>query len=371
MKNILFILPSVFFFLFTAIGFPCTAINLVDEEMSVVGANLDWPIEDGIIIINKRGFAKTALTDPKKKLNPVKWKSIYGSVTFSLFGCDWPWGGMNEAGLVGCTLQLPQTQYPLPDNRPSIFMGQWLQYQLDNHGTVNAVIESNDHLRIRQINKKNGVHYLFADGSGDCAVIEFLDNRCLVYHQATLPVRALTNDPYGVSLNVVERFKGYGDQQPFPYGNISLGRFLRASYLLENYTSIQEKSIIDQTFGILNKVAVNFHDNAVVTGRPQTKTQWRIVYDITNERIFFQTLKFKNIRHIDLKTINFDCGRPIMFLDINSRLVGDITQDFEVLTEQANRRLFEKAFKINPLSMIVNAKRIERQARYLNTFKCE
>ena len=42
-----------------------------------------------------------------------------------------------------------KNKIPTPDYRPSIFMQQWLQYQLDNHDSVDKVV----HMRISAENK--------------------------------------------------------------------------------------------------------------------------------------------------------------------------------------------------------------------------
>jgi choloylglycine hydrolase len=60
----------------------------------VFGKNYDWDVADGLVIVNKRGVAKTAMTND----NPAKWTSKYGSVTFNQYGREMPCGGINEAG---------------------------------------------------------------------------------------------------------------------------------------------------------------------------------------------------------------------------------------------------------------------------------
>jgi penicillin V acylase-like amidase (Ntn superfamily) len=48
------------------------------------------------------------------------------------------------------------------------------------------------------------LHYLFADASGDAAVIEFLDGKLVIYRGETLPVRALANSTYADSIAAFE-----------------------------------------------------------------------------------------------------------------------------------------------------------------------
>lgn len=367
MKKIEQIQQSVIFIILVLLcqteAYPCTAIHLAADENNIAGVNLDWPTGDGIVVINRRGVLKTAISDPDKSLNPAKWESVYGSVTFNLFGCDWPWSGMNEAGLFGCGLLLPQTRYPIPDERPSLFMKQWLQYQLDNYKSLDEVLNNADAVRIRPIGKGMGLHFLFADRSGDCAVIEFLDHQRFVYHRTSLPIRVLTNEPYHVSVNVAKRFKSHNDKQSFPYGDHSHGRFLKAAYMLGRGRAESIESAVDNSFQILHAVAVEKHK--------AYPTQWRIVYDIKNAGIHFQTLKNSNIRCINMNSIDFNCRRSISFIDIHESFSGNISDAFKPLTQMENRQRFEKAFKKNPFRVKVYEERLKRLADYPGTFRCD
>ena len=128
---------------------PCTTFCLDKGNQLVVGSNLDWFIDDGLVIVNKRNVSKTALLPTEwAEGKPASWISKFGSVTFNLAGLEIPFGGMNEAGLVVTTMMLEATEYPEPDSRPSLFAGQWKQYQLDNFSTVEEVLASDSQIRI-------------------------------------------------------------------------------------------------------------------------------------------------------------------------------------------------------------------------------
>jgi choloylglycine hydrolase len=181
----------------------CTTFQFDDDGRISVGTNYDWGVPDGLVIINPRGLAKTAMPsyrDHSEVGRPAKWTSRYGSVTFNQYGREMPFGGMNEAGLVIGTMgRFSRNKFPAPDNRPSIYMQQWLQYQLDNHARMDAVIRSEARLRIRP---KPGVHihFLVSDRDGHCAVIEYIDGRQVVHAGPTLPDRVLINSTYDESL---------------------------------------------------------------------------------------------------------------------------------------------------------------------------
>ena len=249
----------------------CTSFMLTHSNGPIVGANFDWTVSDGLIVVNKRGFKKVAMSDPEKKLNPVSWTSRYGSVTFNMYGIEWPWAGMNEAGLVITSMALEETRYPEPDARPSIHLGQWAQYQLDNFSTVEEIIASAEKIRIRPRVKGHGIHYLVCDSTGDCAIVEFIDGRFLSFSQQTLPVAALANDPYSRSLENLGNFIGFGGSRTIPEDNISYCRFARTAVMVKRHTNRDTEETIRYAFKILGRASYKNH--------PQTDTQWSMVLD--------------------------------------------------------------------------------------------
>ena len=104
----------VFTFLAPLKGQTCTTFCLDHGDRPVFGRNYDWTVEDGLVIINKRGVTKAST------LGRLAWTSKYGSATFNQYGREFPIGGMNEAGLVVESMVLLETEYPLSDTRPGI-----------------------------------------------------------------------------------------------------------------------------------------------------------------------------------------------------------------------------------------------------------
>jgi penicillin V acylase-like amidase (Ntn superfamily) len=175
---------------------PCTAFCLDNGDHCVFGTNMDNLLESGFLFVNKRHVLKNTW-DPFPKGDYARWISRYGSVTVNFISYQMVWSGMNEAGLMISTMSLNETQGPSPDERLPIQSPFWMQYQLDMHSTVEQVISSDSEIRLPESQVD---HYLVCDRTGTCAVIEFLDSR-LVYHTGkSLPVKALTNNTYEVSL---------------------------------------------------------------------------------------------------------------------------------------------------------------------------
>ncbi|NIO29548.1 MAG: linear amide C-N hydrolase [Candidatus Latescibacteria bacterium] len=169
-------------------GHTCSTFCLGKGDKTVFGKNFDYHMGYGVVIINKRNVAKHAATFS----NPAQWVSKYGSVTFNMYGREMPMGGMNEAGLVVDNMWMDSSTYPEPDSRPAVNTLQWIQYQLDNCGTVAEVIATDSLIRINS-DSPSKIHYLVCDRNGDCASIEFIDGERVIHSGKSFPVHVLTN----------------------------------------------------------------------------------------------------------------------------------------------------------------------------------
>ncbi len=329
----------------------CTTFYLGEGEHPVFGKNYDWMVEDGLVIINKRGVKKIALQQPNQTGEPFSWTSKYGSVSFNQYGREVVMGGMNQAGLIVETMQLDATKYPAPGSRPALLSSQWKQYVLDRFKSVEQVIADSRRVTIRP-SAGPGVHYLLSDKSGDSAVIEYLDGEFVCHTRNNMPVKALTNSIYELS---VQAFREY-PSPPFS-ADTSLGRFITAAKMLESYDADTVTSNIDFGFDILK----NTH---------QGRTRWSIVYDINNSRIYFKTAQNPKIRYLDLKGFDFSCKTPVKVLDMAADLKGDVTNAFTNYTFEINRNLIQNAFSKTPSLSRVPKERLDRLSKYPDTTVC-
>jgi choloylglycine hydrolase len=272
---------------------------------------------------------------------------------------------MNETGFVIELMALPATKYPTPDSRPSIFIEQWIQYQLDNFSTVEEVIASDSLLRITP--NPPPLHFLVSDRIGNCAVIEFIGGKMVYYTKETMPVKALTNSKYAKSIKFWKNGK-----LPKKDQYRSVHRFVSAANMLKNYDPKTSKPIVDYAFDFLKNVAVGGIDGTKVRSRGQA-TQLSIVYDIKNLRIYFRTLANQNIRYINLKSFDFTCKTPVKVLDVQTDLSGDVTKNFIDYTQQINRKLIENTFRkayLIPALSGMPEKALDAISRYPETTIC-
>lgn len=325
MRKLLF--PAVLSFLCAAlIAAPaldaCTTFCL-REGGPVFGKNYDWNVGAGLLVVNKRGVAKTAMPSPGRR--PASWVSKYGSVTFNQYGREFPSGGMNEAGLVIELMWLDATRYPAPDKRPELGCLEWIQYQLDLFERVEDVIRHAEQVRIAA---EAPLHYLVCDRTGACATIEYLDGKLVPHTGRNLPVPALANSTYAESLRYLQATSA----SQAPAGRGSLERFARASALMKSYQPKNGKTPVEQAFGILDSVAQGSY------------TQWSIVYDLRAKRVHYRTRVNREVRWVDLAAFDFACSTPVRTLDIDTG-AGDMSRQFAPYRLEANRRLIDRSFQ--------------------------
>lgn len=305
----------------------CTTFCLKDQEGLLFGKNYDWSVDDGMLVVNKRGVAKTAMRPPQGR--PASWVSKYGSVTFNQYGREFPNGGMNEAGLVVELMWLDNTRYPDPDGRPALDCLEWIQYQLDRFDSVEDMVEEAGRVRVASRAK---IHYLACDRTGACATIEFLDGKLVARSGGELPVPVLTNHAYDESLGYLRRNEAAPDSKAFE-GSGSLARFARASSLLRSYRPDRGgKPPVDYAFDVLDSVAQGSY------------TQWSIVYDLRKRRVHYRTRENRAVRWLDLPAFDFSCGAPVKVLDVHEG-AGDVARRFSEYRPEVNRELVTRSFR--------------------------
>ncbi len=281
----------------------------------IFGKNYDWVTGTGVVHTNLRGIKKQSLPlDGNKKFN---WTSKYGSISFNQFGKEFPNGGINEKGLVVELMWLDKSEYPKADERPSISVLQWIQYQLDNAATIDEVIASDKLMRV--VSTGTPQHYLVADASGKVATIEFLQGKMVVHKGSDLPYPVLANDTYQESL------KNYNSNRN--------GRFTTACKRVQQYQAANTKEPI-VSYGLKTL-------DAVAQG---SFTKWKIVYDITNKQVHFKTVANENVKILALKDFDLSAQAEPLSLDINDAVKGNVAKSFTAFSPAYNKQMLKKAF---------------------------
>jgi predicted choloylglycine hydrolase len=293
----------------------CTSFAFNTEDRPIFAANYDFPdeLEDGLIFVNprnttKRGWTVNIANDykPDATSEQITWVSRYGSVAFNLVGYGLVWGGTNERGLCVSTMNLPETKVPHPDGRPRINGTAWLQFILDTCATTDEVVAAVDRFSIETVD-----HYHFCDGSGNSLIVEFIDGECVLKRGTTSQTRALTNSTFLQSTRAAEDPTTISPGDPFD----SLKRYCTVTERLKQFR-IQQDDPIEFAFDTL-KAAKN-----------PSSTEWSIVFDLRNGRLYYRTRSHPHRKSIDIARLEFAVPNRVEMLPIQSSASGDLTSAF-------------------------------------------
>jgi choloylglycine hydrolase len=334
----------------------CTTFFISKDGKLAFGRNYDWATDAGFVTKNDRGLLKTSFKNPEG--GTINWVSRYGSITFNQYGKEFPTGGMNEKGLVVELMWLEGSQYPKADDRPTLNVLQWIQYQLDNFATIDEVIESDKLLRIGGENPP--LHYLVADASGKAATIEFLEGKMVVHKGNDLPIPVLTNTDYATSTQAVKSAGVLEGKASINFKDNSLQRFAKACSMVKEFKQANSKqSLVDFSFDVLKNVA-----------QPGW-TKWSIVYDVSNKTIYFKTARFSSVKSVAFTDFDFKCSAPSLAFDMNQSHQGKVSKDFKHFTREDNMRLLNRAAEESKSQVTISEADRARQAAYAAAIRCK
>ena len=322
-------------FLFTHVSLigpalACSAFFVNAPAQMVFAKSYDWDVGHGMVLINKRNVQKKALSLFGGKV--AEWVSKYGSLTFNQHGLDFPLGGINEAGLAIEILWLPITQFPDPDSLPSVNEAQWIQFHLDQAGSVEELIRLAKTVVIDPVFAKT--HYMACDKTGACAGFEFLAGQ-LVVHRMNEAV--MTNTDYKTSMDYLAQHKGFGGNKTVSMsGYDSKDRFVRLAALKRQLSQMTDiNQLKNASFDLLMKV------------RSNSRTRWQITYDLNSKKVSFRRIDTGGtaIKDVDFKKFDLNCQTPVMSLDLDAPGSGDRTLKFVPLTPEANKAMVRRSAK--------------------------
>lgn len=329
----------------------CTTFCINDQDHLIFGRNFDFSTGHGHVVINKRNVVKTAMVQPPEK--PFQWMAKYGSITFNQAGREFPYGGINEKGLVIEQMWLDETLYPEMDNRYGLTELQWIQYQLDNAATVEEVLKSDSFVRVSKLSMTT-LHFLLCDRGGNMATIEYLNGKMVYHTQASMPIHVLTNDTYQKCSDYIKTFSGFGGSNAIPNTAASLDRFAQAASMIKAY---KQQDVIDYSFHILKNV-----------GR-EPETRWSIVYDIKNMTVYYKTFTNNTVRKFRVTDFDFSCASPALYVNMEENMHrGRLA--FKKHSYQTNRSLIDNLFNHVPFLQVLPVSIRELYAKYPETTIC-
>jgi penicillin V acylase-like amidase (Ntn superfamily) len=311
---------------------PCTAFL---QDGLLMGRNLDWDNDQGLLLVNKKGVSKRAmLMNPQEKA--AAWTSKYGSLTFNQYGREMPTGGMNEAGLVVETLWLDSTRHPQPDERPALI--SWPQYQLDNCRTVAEVLATDKQIRISPT-MPMPLHFFVCDREGNVAVIEFLDGKLVCHTDDTLAHKLITNNTCEESLAFLGQHEGFGGSQQIKQGSWeSLDRYAIAAARLKAYRPPDSE-----------EAALRYAFDTLAAVRQGNGTKWTVVYDLKKLEIHYKTDRTDRVRTVALAGLDFSTKTPVRMISINTSHFGVLNPYFSDYDADVNRWMIYYSAKHTPM----------------------
>ncbi|GAA5510353.1 linear amide C-N hydrolase [Novipirellula caenicola] len=300
----------------------CTVMRFSFDGRIVVARNHDWFFGEGLLVVNPRGIQKQAISP----VQPAKWVSTYGSVSFVQFGREIPFAGMNEKGLTVDLLQLDQAQFPvIQPGKHSVNVVQWVQYQLDTAATVADVVASLEKIYpTPMVPSIERVHYFVTDASGDVASIEFLGGKANVHRGNEIQDCALANSTCIDSRDAFRQQRWRNDSEHRYYQAVCQVQLANEDAATADPIQYARQS--------LSKVA-----------QPGL-TQWSIVYEPAKKRITFSTQTASNLRTLDLDDLDFDPASDALTVDVNKDVEGDLLPHLKKYSASDNARIVNFAF---------------------------
>lgn len=262
-------------------GYGNTAFH-VSGSKNLLAKNHDSKSGHGTLIQNLPGQKKIAYGFHAGE--KASWTSIYGSITINQLGKEFPVGGINEAGLVVEHLYLGTSEYPNID-APSLSELEWIQYQLDNFGSVAEVVSNINRLRIRPLET---VHFMIADPCGNSAVIDFIDGEAKIFNQEGA-FQVFTQSSYQAARTYHLENKDKIERS----GNKAIDNYA----LLMGHLGSSPTVDLDLSFNLLD---ISSNKNGA------QKTQWNIVYDLEEACIFIKTNSFSQVRTVCMSDFDFE-----------------------------------------------------------------
>jgi len=269
--------------------------------------------------------------------NALTWTSKYGSVISSFYGTASA-DGMNEKGLVGNMQYLTESNYgdPAKTGKPTISIGAWLQYFLDNYATVGEAVAAMQDPPFTIVSKPvaNGIaaaiHMAISDATGDSAIFEYIDGKLVIHHGPQYVV--MTNSPiYSEQLKLNNYWDRIGGENFLPGTFSATDRYVRLSYLLKTVENYEDRQLALATaFSLIRGVSPPI--GMTSPSRPMSpETLWRTVADHDAKTYYFDSALFPSVFWVDLNKVDLKPGAKVKTLVISkdNPLAGEVSSQLK------------------------------------------
>ena len=235
-------------------------------------------------------------------------------------------------------LYLAEADYgdPAKTGKPTISIGAWGQYILDNYATVKETVAAMQDPPFAVVapmlpnGRPASVHLSLSDPSGDSAIFEYLDGELVIHHSPEYKV--MTNSPvYDQQLALNTYWDLIGGNNMLP-GTISAAdRFVRVSYNLKSSPKYEDREMaVASVFSQMRSIGVPLgmadpdHPNI-------SATLWRTISDHDAKRYYFESTIRPSVYWVDLDKVDLSPGAGVKKLDTlaSKTLAGEVSSEFE------------------------------------------
>lgn len=304
--------------------FACCDFLIMGKEGVVNGRSMEFQYDlHSQLIIHPAG--ETVQSNAPDNQKGISWTSKYGYACVDAFNLDRVVDGLNEKGLSFGALWLDHAKYQPAENKATALdvheLGSWI---LGNFATVNEVKEALQKVEVwSPVSPALGIipalHFSIHDALGKSLVVEFIDGKMEVHDN---PTSVLTNQPSfpwhlsnlknyvhlthshakevevnGLKLNPQGSGGGF---LGMPGDWTSPSRFVKV-FFMKHYAETPENSdqTVNQAIHFLNAMDI---PKGIVhyKGQRADYTQWIIVKDLVNKKIYFRTYDNQMFSQVDL-----------------------------------------------------------------------
>ncbi len=318
----------------TALSMSCSActdfVLKSQDNAFVAGRSLEFGqiLPTQVKLFPRNENVQTVAPNNQKGMN---WTSKYAYAGMAIFPQDLVIDGQNEKGLSVGILWFPDSVYPdVSKAAPSSVMGftdlsRWLLGNFASVAEAKAALAKINIFAyvIPELGPTApGVHFSIHDAKGNSLVLEFLNGEARLFDN---PSSVLTNSPElpwhltnlrnFINLSAVNAGKQSLDGtvlQPSGQGTGLLGipgdwtppsRFVRAAIFKQAIAVPKDaKATVNAAFHLLNTVDIPY---GAVRGTQNSEfdfTQWVVVKDLTNNKLYVRTYDNQNIQVVDLNS---------------------------------------------------------------------
>ncbi|MCO1335140.1 linear amide C-N hydrolase [Microbulbifer sp. OS29] len=313
----------VVLFLFESLSaFSCTRIFYETGNKSyITGRSMDW--SDTKAAMDFWVFPRSMERNGGVGQKSITWTSKYGSIVISIYEAATS-DGLNEKGLVGNLLYLSEADYgdAMARGKPTISVGAWLQYLLDNYATVDEAVTAMkaDPFTVVGATLPDGkaatTHIAISDPSGNSAIFEYINGKLQVHQGKQYTV--MTNSPvYSQQLAINTYWDLIGGENFLP-GTISAAdRFARASYALKVSPKYKDpRAALASVFSQIRAVSVPLGMSD--PDKPNiASTLWRSVIDQADKRYYFDSVINPGVIWLDMDKVSIEPGAQVMSMKLN------------------------------------------------------